>query len=80
MKMKEDIVYLLFNNWCDSEHEPRIKDTVNEVMRKPTENTILELVAVTEENAFKAGVRAALKMIHCLFIDEPDEQESKDGL
>lgn len=79
--MKEDIVYLLFNNWCDSEHEPRIKDAVNEAVRNPTENTVLELVAVAEENAFKAGVRAALKMIHCLFIDEPDrEQEGKDEL
>lgn len=79
--MKEDIVYLLFNNWCDNEHEPQIKDAVNEVIRKPTENTVLELVAVTEENAFKAGVRAALKMIRCLFVDEPDkEQEDKNEL
>ena len=52
--MKEAIIYLLFDNWCNSGHE----------------DTIFELSSTVEANAFKAGVRSCLQMMHCLFIEE----------
>ena len=67
--MKEAIIYLLFDNWCNSEHEPEVK----EAMENPTEDTIFQLSSITEANAFKAGVRECLKMFRELLVDNPEK-------
>ena len=60
--MKESIIYLLFDNWCESKQEP-------EVVEAMKEDTIFELSSIVEANAFKAGARSCLKMFHCLLIE-----------
>ena len=57
--MKEAIIYLLFDNWCNSEHEPEVKEAMDKAIRNPT-----------EANAFKAGVRECLKMFRELLCKE----------
>ena len=56
--MKEDIIYLLFDNWCNSGHEPEVIEAMKKAIQNPTEDTIFELSSVVEANAFKAGVRS----------------------
>ena len=56
--MKEAIIYLLFDNWCNSGHEPEVIEAMKKAIQNPTEDTI------------KAGVRSCLQMMHCLFIEE----------
>lgn len=68
--MKESIIYLLFYNWCESKQEPEVVEAMKEAIKNPTEDTIFELSSVVEANAFKAGVRSCLQMMHCLFIEE----------
>ena len=68
--MKEAIIYLLFDNWCESKQEPEVVKAMKEAIKNPTEDTIFELSSVVEANAFKAGVRSCLQMMHCLFIEE----------
>ena len=53
--MKEAIIYLLFDNWCNSEHEPEVKEAMDKAIQNPTEDTIFQLSSITEANAFKAG-------------------------
>ena len=60
--MKEDIIYLLFDNWCNSGHEPEVIEAMKKAIQNPTEDTIFELSSVVEANAFKAGARSCLKM------------------
>lgn len=67
--MKESIVYLLFANWCNSGHEPEVVEAMKKAIKNPTEDTIFELSSIVEANAFKAGVRSCLQMMHCLFIE-----------
>ena len=55
--MKEAIIYLLFDNWCNSEHEPEVKEAMDKAIQNPTEDTIFQLSSITEANAFKACVR-----------------------
>ena len=38
--MKEAIIYLLFDNWCNSEHEPEVKEAMDKAIQNPTEDTI----------------------------------------
>ena len=64
--MKEAIIYLLFDNWCNSGHEPEVIEAMKKAIQNPTE----ELSSTVEANAFKAGVRSCLQMMHCLFIEE----------
>ena len=40
--MKEAIIYLLFDNWCNSEHEPEVKEAMDKAIRNPTEDTMIE--------------------------------------
>ena len=68
--MKEAIIYLLFDNWCNSGHEPEVIEAMKKAIQNPTEDTIFELSSTVEANAFKAGVRSCLQMMHCLFIEE----------
>ena len=68
--MKEDIIYLLFDNWCNSGHKPEVIEAMKKAIQNPTEDTIFELSSVVEANAFKAGVRSCLQMMPCLFIEE----------
>ena len=53
--MKEDIIYLLFDNWCNSGHEPEVIEAMKKAIQNPTEDTIFELSSTVEANAFKAG-------------------------
>ena len=71
--MKEAIIYLLFDNWCNSEHEPEVKEAMDKAIQNPTENTIFQLSSITEANAFKAGVRECLKMFRELLVDNPEK-------
>lgn len=66
--MKEAIIYLLFDNWCNSEHEPEVKEAMDKAIQNPTEDTIFQLSSITEANAFKAGVRECLKMFRNYFV------------
>ena len=68
--MKEDIIYLLFDNWCNSGHEPEVIEAMKKVIQNPTEDTIFQLASVTEAVAFKDGVNACLKMFQELFRKE----------
>ena len=67
--MKEAIIYLLFDNWCNTPHEPEVKEAMDKAIQNPTEDTIFELSSITEANAFKAGVSECLKMIHELLCN-----------
>ena len=71
--MKEAIIYALFDNWCNTEHEPEVKEAMDKAIQNPTEDTIFQLSSITEAHAFKAGVNECLKMIHCLFVEEPEK-------
>ena len=68
--MKESIIYLLFDNWCESKQEPEVVEAMKKAIKNPTEDTIFELSSTVEANAFKAGVRSCLQMMHCLFIEK----------
>lgn len=69
--LKEDIIYLLFDNWCNNnERAPEVTEAMKRAVENPNIDTIFELSAITEASAFKSGVRACLDMIHCLFIEE----------
>ena len=66
--MREDIISLLYENWCrKGYHAPEVKEAMEKALQKPNIDTIFELSSVVEADAFKAGVRACLDMIHCLF-------------
>ena len=39
--MKEAIIYLLFDNWCNSEHEPEVKEAMDKAIRNPTDSSLL---------------------------------------
>ena len=67
--MKESIIYLLFDNWCESKQESKVVEAMKEAIKNPTEDTIFELSSIVEANAFKAGARSCLKMFHCLLIE-----------
>lgn len=68
--MKDDIIYVLFDNWCNNnDREPEVTEAMERAVENPNIDTIFELSAITEANAFKSGVRACLNMIHCLFIE-----------
>lgn len=41
--MKEAIIYLLFDNWCNSGHEPEVIEAMKKAIQNPTEDTIFEL-------------------------------------
>lgn len=70
--MKEAIIYVLFDNWCNNnEREPEVTEAMEKTIKNPNTDTIFELSAIVEANAFKAGVRACLNMIQCLFIEKP---------
>ena len=60
--------YYLFA--CNSGHEPEVIEAMKKAIQNPTEDTIFELSSTVEANAFKAGVRSCLQMMHCLFIEE----------
>lgn len=67
--MKESIIYLLFDNWCESKQESEVVEAMKEAIKNPTEDTIFELASVVEANAFKAGARSCLKMFHSLLME-----------
>ena len=71
--MKEAIIYLLFDNCCNSEHEPEVKEAMDKAIQNPTEDTIFQLSSITEANAFKASVRECLKMFRELLVDNPEK-------
>ena len=48
--MKEAIIYLLFDNWCNSGHEPEVKEAMDKAIQNPTEDTIFQLSSITEAN------------------------------
>ena len=76
--MKESIIYVLFDNWCNTEHEPEVKEAMDKAIKNPTEDNIFQLASITEANAFKAGARASLDLIRCLFTDNSgNKQEDK---
>lgn len=69
--LKDDIIYVLFDNWCNNnKRAPEITEAMKRAVENPNIDTIFELSAITEANAFKSGVRACLDMIHCLFVEE----------
>ena len=47
-----------------------LMEAMKKAIQNPTEDTIFELSSTVEANAFKAGVRSCLQMMHCLFIEE----------
>ena len=71
--MKEAIIYLLFDNWCNSEHELEVKEAMDKAIQDPTEDTIFQLSSITEATAFKAGVRECLKMFRELLVENPEK-------
>ena len=73
--MKESIIYVLFDNWCNTGHEPEVKEAMDRAIKNPTEDNIFQLASITEANAFKAGARASLDLIRCLFIDNSENRQ-----
>ena len=71
--MKEAIIYLLFDNWCNSEHEPEVKEAMDKAIQNPTEDTIFQLSSITEANVLKAGVRESLKKFREILVDNPEK-------
>ena len=67
--MKDSIINVLFDNWCSNEYEPEVNESMDKAMLNPTEDNVSQLASVIEANAFKAGAKACLDMIHCLFIE-----------
>lgn len=67
MDMRDDIIYVLFDNWCNSVYESEVKEAMDRAIKNPTEDTIFQAISTSESVAFKAGVVACLDMIHCLF-------------
>ena len=66
--MRDSIINALFDNWCNNnEYEPEVNEAMDKAMLNPTEDHISQLVSVVEANAFKAGAKACLDMIRCLF-------------
>ena len=59
-----------YDNWCNSEFEPEVKEVMDSAIKNPTEDTIFQLASVTEAVAFKDGVNACLKMFQELFRKE----------
>ena len=53
--MKEAIIYLLFDNWCNSEHEPEVKEAMDKAIQNP-------------ENIPGITCRQSRKMIHNCYI------------
>lgn len=71
--MKEAIIYVLFDNWCNNnKREPEVTEAMERAIKNPNTDTIFQLSSITEATAFKAGVRECLNMIHCLFIEKPE--------
>lgn len=73
--MKESIIYVLFDNWCNTEHEPEVKEAMDRAIKNPTEDNIFQLASITEANAFKAGARASLDLIRCLFVENSENKQ-----
>lgn len=44
--MKESIIYLLFDNWCNNEYEPEIKEAMDKALKNPNEDTIFQLSSI----------------------------------
>ena len=45
--MKEIIINALYDNWCNSEFEPEVKEVMDSAIKNPTEDTIFQLASVT---------------------------------
>ena len=73
--MKESIIYVLFDNWCNTEHEPEVKEAMDRAIKNPTEDNIFQLASIAEANAFKAGARASLDLIRCLFVENSENKQ-----
>lgn len=55
MDKRDDIIYVLFDNWCNSEHESEVKEAMDRAIKNPTEDTIFQAISTSESVAFKAG-------------------------
>ena len=34
--MKEAIIYVLFDNWCNTGHDPEVKEAMDKAIKNPT--------------------------------------------
>ena len=74
--MKDSIINVLFDNWCNNnEYEPEVNEAMDKAMLNPTEDNVSQLASVIEANAFKAGAKACLDMIHCLFMENSENKQ-----
>ena len=73
--MKEAIIYVLFDNWCNTGHDPEVKEAMDKAIKNPTENNIFQLTSIVEANAFKAGAKASLDLIRCLFVNDSNNKQ-----
>ena len=65
--MKEDIIYLLFDNWCNSGHKPEVIEAMKKAIQNPTEDTIFELSSVVSNVEREVPVRCSLKDARKIF-------------
>ena len=65
--MKESIINTLYDNWCNSEFEPEVKEVMDSAIKNPTEDTIFELSSVVSNVEREVPVRCSLKDARKIF-------------
>lgn len=66
--IKERIINSMFDRWCSqSDYDVDTKEAMDLAIKAPTEDTILEVAAITETRAYKEGFRDCLELIKALF-------------
>lgn len=69
-KLMERIVDTAFDFWCEEEYGSDITAAVDTAIQQPTEDSIFQVISITEANAFKAGFRICLEMFRELLCKE----------
>lgn len=70
--MKQKIIDTVFDNWCDKEFNSEILAAMDNAVKNPNEDTIFQLVSITEASAFKDGFHECLKLLRSLFTGNPE--------
>ena len=69
-KCTEKIIDAAFDFWCEEEYGSDITAAVDAAIQQLTEDSIFQVISITEANAFKAGFRICLEMFRELLCKE----------
>ena len=54
----------MFERWCERTEFPKeVQEAMEQAVKKPGEDTVLQAVVAAEENAYKDGFRYCLELI-----------------